>query len=111
MELPSHRKAHRNETRRLKQEYPVEYILDLPPAPEKINLIYDYAVVLEEPDTTNPHLYCERPRFSVEIKDDLTNQTIPCGYVEYIADSSSVLSGGFIRSSIPPRNQIGRAHV
>lgn len=83
----------------------IEYNFRVPSASTNFNIIYDYAVVLEEPQNADTrHDYCERPRLTVTIKDSLTNEIIPCGFVEYVADSTSIINGGFIKSNIAVRN-------
>lgn len=78
----------------------IEYDFWVPQAPNNFNIIYDYAVVLDEP-TNAVHTPCEKPRLSVTFIDVATSQIIPCGYVEYYADPSFAGTGGFIQSSIP----------
>lgn len=81
----------------------MEYTLVVPQASTNFNFIYDYAVVLQEP-TNILHEFCEKPRFTLTITDVLTGQIVPCGLLDYVADSVSIQSGGFVESSVPPRN-------
>lgn len=71
---------------------------------------YDFAIVLNEPiSVLDPitgiysppiHLFDDKPRFKVEIFDLTTNQLIPCGKLEYVADPSSAGIGGFLQSPV-----------
>lgn len=82
-----------------KRSESVEYSFTVPSI-GNYNLTYDYAAVLEEPiDTGKPHLFCQKPRFQIIISDAATGDILPCGFVDYTADSSSAAQGGFIKST------------
>jgi gliding motility-associated-like protein len=88
----------------------VYYDVTVPLNTINLSFSYDFALVLEEPipvlDPTtgayNPpiHLFDDKPRFKVEIFDLTTNQLIPCGKLEYVADPSSAGTSGFIQSPL-----------
>jgi gliding motility-associated-like protein len=98
----------------------VYYDVAVPPNTINLSFIYDYAIVLDEPiagtyiNTTTLdtlivpiHLFDDKPRFKVEIFDLTTNQLIPCGKIEYVADPSSAGAGGFQQSPLSiPTNTI-----
>lgn len=88
----------------------VFYDVSVPPNTTNLSFSYDFAVVLVEPIpvlqpdgiTYDPpiHLFGDKPRFKVEIFDLSTNQTIPCGLAEFVADPSSAGAGGFLNSPL-----------
>ena len=88
----------------------VYYDVLVPDSTINLSFSYDFAVVLDEPipvldPTTGAysppiHLFDDKPRFKVEIFDLSTNQLIPCGKVEYVADPSSAGTGGFLQSPL-----------
>ena len=106
----------------------VYYDLFVPNNTINLSFSYNYAIVLDEPipvlqidpntglpfldaitgDTVySPpkHYFNDKPRFKVEIIDLATNQVVPCGKVEYVADPSSAGAGGFQQSPMSSANQ------
>ena len=93
----------------------VYYDVFVPNNTINLSFSYDYAVVLDEPipgatypsptipgqiDTVPNHFFDDKPRFKVEIFDLSTNQLIPCGKIEYVADPTSAGAGGFLQSPL-----------
>jgi gliding motility-associated-like protein len=88
----------------------VYYDYTVPNGTTNLSFSYNFAVVLNEPipvfDSAtglyNPpiHLFDDKPRFKVEVFDLTTNQYIPCGKLEYVADPSSAGVGGFLQSPV-----------
>ena len=88
----------------------VFYDYFIPPNIINLSFSYDFAVVLNEPiPVLDPvtgiysppiHLFDDKPRFKVEIIDLATNQIVPCGKLEYVADPTSAGVGGFLQSPL-----------
>jgi gliding motility-associated-like protein len=68
------------------------YLINVPPNSTNYSIIYQYAVVFEDPG----HLPVEQPRFTVNLTDAITGLSVPCGFVEYISSASIP---GFFESS------------
>ena len=68
----------------------VEYTINV--SSPDLCFFYDYALVLMDPTPTSnsgtPHNYYEKPRAIIEITDLNTNALVPCGRIEYVADST-----------------------
>ena len=73
----------------------ITYTINVPNNASDFSLIYNYAVVFQDPG----HFSQNQPRFNVNLFDPLTNTNVPCGFVEYVADSTIP---GFERSTLDP---------
>jgi gliding motility-associated-like protein len=59
----------------------VRYEINVPANAAEYSLIYQYAVVFQDPG----HTYYEQPRFTVKLFDPVTNSYLSCASVEYVA--------------------------
>lgn len=73
----------------------ITYTINVPNNATDYSLTYQYAVVFQDPG----HVSQNQPRFNVNLFDPITNANVPCGFVEYVADSTIP---GFERSSLDP---------
>ncbi|MES2873181.1 MAG: gliding motility-associated C-terminal domain-containing protein [Bacteroidota bacterium] len=62
----------------------VSYTLDVPANVNSYSIIFNYAVVLQNPNH-QPH---EQPKFNVQIIDETTSNTTSCGSFEFVAGGS-----------------------
>lgn len=62
----------------------VSYTLDVPANVNAYSIIFNYAVVLQNPNH-QPH---EQPKFNVQIIDETTSKTTTCGSFEFVASGS-----------------------
>jgi gliding motility-associated-like protein len=72
----------------------VSYTFTIPPGQDKFSLIYNYAVVFQDPG----HLPAQQPQLRIEIKNITDNQTIGCSSFSFIATSGLP---GFFQSPNP----------
>ena len=72
----------------------VSYTFTIPAGQNQFNLIYNYAVVFQDPG----HAAYEQPRLQIEIKNLTDNTTITCSSFDFIASSSLP---GFFKSPNP----------
>lgn len=68
----------------------VSYTYTIPSTLSKFSMIFNYAVVIQEP--VNPHSTLEQPRFRARITDESTGATIPCVDFDFTANTAP---GGF----------------
>lgn len=73
----------------------ITYTINVPLNASDFSLTYQYAVVFQDPG----HIAQNQPRFNVNLFDPSTNSNVPCGFVEYVADSTIP---GFQRSTRDP---------
>ena len=62
----------------------LSYTLDVPANVSAYSVIFNYAVVLQNPN----HASYEQPKFNVEIIDESSNTTTSCGSFEFVASGS-----------------------
>jgi PKD repeat protein len=62
----------------------IRYKINVPLSDSNFSIIYDYAVVFQDPGHTN----WTQPRFTAKIKDSATNSYIDCATFEYISTSN-----------------------
>lgn len=60
-----------------------EYFVHIPPGVNNYSLIYNFAVVFEDPG----HSPSEQPRFEVSVFDSTTNLPVPCAQYTYVSGS------------------------
>ena len=60
------------------------YVINVPNTTSDFSITYQYAVVFQDPG----HIFPNQPRFTVKLFDPITNNYVPCGSVEYVADST-----------------------
>lgn len=73
----------------------VSYTFTIPPGQDKFSLIYNYAVVFQDPG----HLDEEQPRLSIEVFNVTDNNQSVCSSFEFIAKSTLP---GFFKSTVDP---------
>lgn len=61
----------------------VSYTFTVPLNQKNYSIIYNYAVVFQNPD----HAYYEQPKFTAQVFDVATNQPVNCGSFEFVASS------------------------
>ncbi len=74
----------------------VSYTFTIPAGQEKFSLVYNYAIVLEDPD----HLPKEQPRLSIEVMNVTDNILDTCSSFDFVANGS--LPGFFISPKSDP---------
>ena len=62
----------------------ISYTLDVPANVSAYSIVFNYAVVLQNPN----HAPLEQPKFNVQIIDESTNNTTSCGSFEFVASGS-----------------------
>ncbi len=62
----------------------VSYTFTIPAGQNQFNLIYNYAVVFQDPG----HPSYQQPRLQIEIKNLTDNTTLPCSSFDFVADNS-----------------------
>ncbi len=60
------------------------YLINVPAGVTNYSITYQYAVVFQDPG----HVPQNQPRFTVKLFDPATATYVPCGFVEYVADST-----------------------
>jgi gliding motility-associated-like protein len=80
----------------------IRYYIRIPTGSVNFDLVYRYAVVLENPPTG--HDSTTMPRFTVDATDSATGLPIPCGAYSYVASSALP---GFTLSAITSRDGNG----
>ncbi|MEP7237203.1 MAG: PKD domain-containing protein [Ferruginibacter sp.] len=73
----------------------ISYTFTIPPGQDQFSLIYNYAVVFQDPG----HLDEEQPRLSIEVFNVTDNNQSVCSSFEFIAKSSLP---GFFQSTVDP---------
>jgi len=69
----------------------ISYTIDVPANVETYSVIFNYAVVIENP----PHDFDEQPKFTAKILDVASNTSTSCGSFEFIAPGSGGTLPGF----------------
>lgn len=73
----------------------ISYTIDVPSNVESYSVIFNYAVVFENP----PHEFDEQPKFTAEILDVASNTKTSCGSFSFIAPGSGGTLPGFETST------------
>jgi gliding motility-associated-like protein len=74
----------------------ISYIVNVPANVEAYSILFNYAVVLENPD----HAYDEQPKFTAQVTDLSTGLSTECGSFEFIAPGAGGGIPGFLTSSV-----------
>lgn len=80
----------------------ISYTINVPANVESYSIIFNYAVVFENP----PHDYDEQPRFTARVFDAADNTSTNCGSFEFVAQGGLP---GFLTSPFASRNPAGNA--
>jgi len=80
----------------------ISYTINVPADVESYSIIFNYAVVFENP----PHEYDEQPRFTARVFDVADNSSTNCGSFEFVAQGGLP---GFVTSPLQSRNPSGNA--
>ena len=70
----------------------VSYTFTIPPGQNEYSLVYQYAVVFQDPN----HTIAEQPRFTAKVYDVTTNSYVSCATFQYVATSNLP---GFVQST------------
>lgn len=80
----------------------VRYIIDVPANDPNYSITFQYAVVLENPDSNQggAHTDQEQPRFTAKLYDPQTNEYLSCGSFTFVASLVGVVPGFAVSSTL-----------
>lgn len=78
----------------------ISYIFTIPAGQNLFNLIYNYAVIFQDPG----HPSYQQPRLVISIRNLTDNQPLPCSSFDFVADNS--LPGFFLSTTNPTNTPV-----
>ena len=80
----------------------VRYVINVPSNDPNFSITFQYAVVLENPDSNQGgvHTDLEQPRFTAKLYDPQTNEYLSCGSFTFVASLVGVVPGFAVSSTL-----------